>query len=82
MHSVILGDYKLIRIAGSDSVQLYNLATDPGERLDLAVAEPERVKELTQLLDTWLASFPSFFEEEAQELNRDLEEGLEGMGYL
>lgn len=82
MHSVILGDYKLIRIAGSDSVQLYNLATDPGERLDLAVAEPERVKELTQLLDTWLASFPSFFEEEAQQLNRDLEEGLEGMGYL
>ncbi len=82
MHTVILGDYKLIRIAGSDSVQLFNLATDPGEQHDLSAEQPERVKELTVLLDTWLASFPSFFEAEDQPFNEELEQGLEGMGYL
>jgi len=82
MHTVILGDYKLIRIAGSDAVQLYNLAADPDEKHDLAEEQPERVKELAALLDDWLASFPSFFEAEEQPFNEELEQGLEGMGYL
>ncbi len=82
MHTVIFGDYKLIRIAGTDDVQLYDLAADPREQHDLAVEQPERVKELTALLDEWLASFPSFFEAEDQPFNRELEQGLEGMGYL
>ncbi len=82
MHTVILGDHKLIRIAGSDTVQLYNLAADPREQHDLAAEKPELVKELTSLLDEWLASFPSFFEAEDQPFNQELEQGLEGMGYL
>jgi arylsulfatase A-like enzyme len=82
MHTVILGDYKLIRIAGSEVVQLYNLVADPDEQRDLAVEQPERVKELSALLNTWLASFPSFFEAEGQPFNQELEQGLEGMGYL
>jgi arylsulfatase A-like enzyme len=82
MHTVILGDYKLIRIAGSDVVQLYNLAADPDEKQDLALEQPERVKELAAMLDAWLASFPSFFEAEEQPFNQELEQGLEGMGYL
>lgn len=82
MHTVILGDFKLIRIAGSDAVQLYDLTTDPDEKRDLAAEQPERVKELAALLDEWLASFPSFFEAEEQPFNQELEQGLEGMGYL
>ena len=37
---------------GNDArVQLYNLATDPGETRNLAAREPERVRELSKLLE-------------------------------
>lgn len=83
MHMVTFEHYKLIRIAGTDSVMLFDLLADPKEQRDCAAEQPDRVAQLKQLLDAWLASFPSFFEEEEKtEFNRDLEEGLEGMGYL
>lgn len=79
---VVVGDYKLIRMAGSDRVSLYDLATDPGETKDVAAAHPEVVARLTTLLDEWLASFPAYFDEAPAEFNREMEQGLEGMGYL
>jgi arylsulfatase A-like enzyme len=53
------GDWKLIRLYcdsadQSDRHELYNLATDPGERNDLAAAQPARVQELARRLDTYL----------------------------
>ncbi len=81
-HMVVVGDYKLIRMAGSDRVSLYDLATDPGETKDVAAAHPEVVARLTTLLDEWLASFPAYFDEAPAEFNREMEQGLEGMGYL
>lgn len=82
MHAVIYEGYKLIRIAGTDSVKLYDLHADPGEQRDIAAEQPERVATLVSLLDAWLRSFPSFFEDEKSKFNSELKEGLEGMGYL
>lgn len=51
-----LGDFKLIRIYETGAVKLFNLATDPGERRDLAEAMPDKAKELDQRLGGYLAA--------------------------
>ncbi len=53
------GDWKLIRFYcdkadQSDRHELYNLASDPGERIDLAASQPARVTELSARLDAYL----------------------------
>jgi uncharacterized sulfatase len=46
-HSALrLGDWKLIHFHEDDRVELYDLATDPGEQRDLAAREPARTREL------------------------------------
>lgn len=57
--SVRDGDWKLIRFYcdnadKSDRYELYNLATDPGERHDLGSAQSARVKSLAAKLDKFL----------------------------
>jgi arylsulfatase A-like enzyme len=57
--SVRLGDWKLIRLYcdnadQSDRHELYDLANDPGERHDLAAAQPDRVKQLAARIDAFL----------------------------
>jgi arylsulfatase A len=65
VRSIIEGDWKLIQPSDQPSVnqntntelsndaepQLYNLASDPGEKSNVASQYPERVKKLTELLD-------------------------------
>ena len=51
--AVRLGDYKLLDYFENNTVQLFNLAKDPGEQHDLSKFEPEKVKELKTLLDNW-----------------------------
>jgi arylsulfatase A-like enzyme len=48
------GDWKLHGIR--NEVELVNLAADPAETKNLAKEQPERVKELTGLFDSWLDS--------------------------
>ncbi len=53
------GDWKLIRLYcdnedQSNRYELYDLASDPGERNNLAASQPARVKELAARLDTYL----------------------------
>ena len=53
------GDWKLIRFYcdnadQTDRYELYNLADDPGERRNLAPAQPDRVKQLAARIDHWL----------------------------
>ena len=48
-----MGDWKLIATVGRD--ELYNLATDPGERDDRAAAEPDRVRAMRAKLAELLA---------------------------
>ncbi len=54
---VVAGDWKLIapdpRNAPGESPLLFNVAADPGEARELAADEPDRVADLTRLLDGW-----------------------------
>ena len=51
--SVRVGDWKLIHWIEDDSVELFNLASDLGEKTDLAAQQPERVKDLRARLEAW-----------------------------
>jgi len=53
--AVRLGDHKLIERFEDGRVHLFDLASDPGERDDLAEREPERVGELRALLHAFYA---------------------------
>jgi len=46
------GDWKLVRYDGTGT-KLYNLARDIGEKDDLAMSEPARVKELQTTWNAW-----------------------------
>ncbi|TWT84425.1 Arylsulfatase [Planctomycetes bacterium CA13] len=47
------GDWKLIQFFESDSVQLYNLNDDIGEKNDLAQSNPEKATALLNQLKSW-----------------------------
>jgi arylsulfatase A len=47
------GDWKLIEFFDSKTVELYDLAKDPGERHDLATEEPERAAAMLAKLHAW-----------------------------
>ncbi len=47
------GDWKLIHFLHDDHKELYNLAEDIGENNDLSNEQPEKVRELMQLLEEW-----------------------------
>jgi len=51
--AVRVGDYKLIERFEDGRAHLYHLADDVGERHDLAVDHPDRVREMRQLLHQW-----------------------------
>ncbi len=48
------GDFKLIQFYDDDSVELYNLKSDLGEKTDLAAAQSEKAKTLKEELGQWL----------------------------
>jgi arylsulfatase A-like enzyme len=50
---VRVGDWKLIHWIEDDSVELFNLATDPAEKTDVAAQQPDRAKDLRARLDAW-----------------------------
>lgn len=47
--AVMKGDWKAVRLAPGQAVELYNLADDPAETEDLARENPEKVRELSAL---------------------------------
>jgi arylsulfatase A-like enzyme len=49
-----IGDWKLIRFYESGREELFNLKTDLSETRDLADLNPEKRKEISARLDTWL----------------------------
>lgn len=50
------GAWKLIEQYEDGSLELYNLATDPGEKRNLVAQDPRRAAKLKRLLQTWRKS--------------------------
>jgi hypothetical protein len=55
MTMVVAWPYKLLHLPQGGLWMLFDLEQDPGERVNLAEREPERLAELQALLDRWLA---------------------------
>jgi arylsulfatase A-like enzyme len=53
--AVRAGDWKLLEYFENGRLELFNLASDPGEARDLAAAEPARATELRSRLAAWRA---------------------------
>jgi len=51
--AVRAGDYKLLEYFENNTVQLFNLREDIGERQDVSRVEPEKAAELRSLLHAW-----------------------------
>ena len=51
--AIRVGDWKLVRLGRGGPWELYNLKVDRTEQHDLAVAEPQRAKELAEKWDAW-----------------------------
>ena len=54
--AIRMGDYKLLEYFENDSVQLFDLKTDIGERKDLAEAKPEIAQKMLRKLRDWRKS--------------------------
>ena len=50
--AVRVGDWKGIRLSPDDPVQLYNLASDPGESTDVASQHPDIVENVVDIMTT------------------------------
>ena len=49
------GPWRLVHFYEDDRSELYDLAADPGETIDLATKQPDKAAELRGRLDAWLA---------------------------
>ena len=49
--ALVLGQWKLLAYLDEDRYELYDLNADPTEQHDLAAEQPQRVAELTRLLE-------------------------------
>ena len=72
------GDWKIIRWYEDDSISLYNLRSDPGEKTNLAEKEPVQTIRLRTKLNTWLDSMP--LEMPTGNPDYDPERETEGLG--
>ncbi len=82
--AVVDGDRKLILDPASPATpELYDLASDPGEKVDLAVREPAEVERLRAELRTWARKNPRAPDQRTRDrLDDDLRKELEALGYL
>ncbi len=76
------GDYKLLLTprADGDVVRLFNVATDPGETVDLAATKPQVRDGLRRLLDHWFAGYAESATPDLQ-LSDEERRALRSLGY-
>ena len=55
-YAIRQGEWKLVKPHINSEPLLFNLTQDPGEKSDLASAQPQKAKQLQTLWDTWNAS--------------------------
>ncbi|MFM7057981.1 MAG: sulfatase [Planctomycetota bacterium] len=58
------GDWKLIEFYEDDDAELYHLGRDPGERQNLAAAEPEQLQKMRAALAAWQKSIGAVMPEQ------------------
>jgi arylsulfatase A-like enzyme len=81
------GGYKLIRIPLDEETfehELYDLATDPGERHNLISEEPQRAERMSRALDAELERLGTVPERavDGEAPSEDVQEALRSLGYL
>ena len=76
--------YKLIRNLDTEDLMLYDLASDPGERHNLSVSEPELVADLLAKLERLHATAEAATKDATAtpELSPDELDALRSLGYI
>ena len=73
--AVRVGQWKLLEWFEDGAVELYDLQADPGERVDLSTAEPERARELLDRLRAWRREVEANMPREVEEAGEAGETG-------
>ena len=79
--AVVDGTWKLVHDLDSGRNRLFDLANDPGERNDLAAADPERTRTLEALLLARVAATEGDARAAARR-SKDVQQRLRAVGYL
>jgi arylsulfatase A-like enzyme len=82
LRAVRRGDWKLVLDRFTGELALYDLAADPGERVDVSARHPERVRELRAEIEAFMARPPVGQAPKLIELDADEMKALQALGYL
>jgi arylsulfatase A-like enzyme len=82
LRAVRRGDWKLVLDRFTGALALYDLAADPGERVDVSARHPERVRELRAEIEAFMARSPVGQAPKLIELDADEMKALQALGYL
>jgi arylsulfatase A-like enzyme len=76
-----LGDWKLIEGPEEESLELFDLAVDPGETRNRALTEPERLREMRAGLADWRRLYGDAGASEPRSIDDEDRARLEALGY-
>ena len=62
-YGIIRGDHKLMFELRTNELQLYDLKSDPGEKLNLIASKPEIKDDLLRRLKTWMIFQMKYYED-------------------
>ena len=82
--SLMEGDFKYLWNSGGAS-RLYDLASDSEESTDLAASEPERTRQMSMRLESFVSSLPvapTPADEPDVTVDDETRRALQGLGYL
>ena len=81
-YSLQRGTWKLISSRDGQGAELYDLATDPAEKKNVAERFPDRSEQMTQRLQRLMSTEPIFPAAPRRRLSREGIEKLRGLGYV
>jgi len=79
-YAVISGGFKLIEHRDAQTVELYDLSTDPKEQHDLSATRADKTTEMRGLLESWKARTPLWQQDSGDDA--EVLQRLETLGYL